>query len=176
MKSPAAEDLWVRWWCNPWDWAHPAWQERFASSAGASIDACDALMVSRHGAFVQSVGIDPSQPPIIAESVLRWLTLTSSQRDRALALAQQICFTQTERDGADGRWCWAVTRGLRPGAWLKSQSHDARLVLGAWLGPPYWSRLRLAWPPDEVAESPVQAPENKLQTLWQAVLWRVMST
>lgn len=175
MTNLTAEDRWVRWWCNPWDWAHPAWQSQFARSAGLSINACEALMVSRHGVFLQSVGIEPSQPPIVTEPVLRWLELTPLQRDQALALAQRICFAQTKSDGADGQWCWAVTRALRPGVWLPIESQDARLLLGAWLGATCWSRLRLAWPPDDVADRLAQAPENKLQTLWQAILWRVIA-
>lgn len=176
MTSLTAEDRWVRWWCNPWDWAHPAWQSRFAGSVGLSTRACEALMASRHGVFLQSVGIDPSQPPMAAEPVLRWLELSALQRDRALALAQCICFAQTESDGADGQWCWAVTRALRPGTWLYPESDDVRPLLGAWLGAACWSRLRLAWAPGDVAERPAQAPENKLQTLWQAILWRVMAS
>lgn len=175
MSELSAEDRWVRWWCNPWDWAHPAWQERFAGSVGLSTRACEALLACRHGVFLQSVGIDPSQPPVAAEPVLRWLQLSAAQRDRALALAQCICFVRTESDGADGQWCWAVTKALRPGAWLDPENEDARLVLGAWLGAACWSRLRLAWAPGEVADNPAQVPENKLQTLWQAVLWRVMA-
>ncbi|UZE25642.1 type III secretion protein [Pseudomonas sp. B21-056] len=171
----SAEDRWVRWWCNPWDWAHPAWHSRFAGSAGLSISACEALMVGRHGVFLHSVGIDPSQPPMVAEPVLRWLELTPVQRDRALALAQGICFAPAEPDGADGQWCRAVSKGLRPGAWLQPQCNDARLLLGAWLGTACWSRLRLAWPPDDIVEQPPQAPENKLETLWRAILWRVMT-
>ncbi|RMT49575.1 Type III secretion protein HrpD [Pseudomonas syringae pv. solidagae] len=130
-------------------------------------------MVSRHGVFLQSVGIMPSQPPMPAEPVLNWLALTPVQRDQALDLAQRICFSRNESDAHDGQWCWALTKALRPGVWLELEHEDARLLLGAWLGPEYWPRLRLAWAPDEVADSTCSAPENKLQTLWQAVLWRV---
>ncbi|MCK0548983.1 MULTISPECIES: type III secretion protein [Pseudomonas] len=168
-----AEDYWTQWWCNPWPWAHAGWQSRFAERCGLTVSDCEALMVSRHSVFLQSVGITPSQPPMPAAPVLSWLALTTVQRDQALDLAQRICFSRNESDGHEGQWCWSLTKALRPGVWLDLEHEDARLLLGAWLGPEYWPRLRLAWAPDEVADSPCSAPENKLQTLWQAVLWRV---
>ncbi len=173
MMERAAEDHCVHWWCNPWQWAHPDWQSRFAAECGLTVEECDALMVSRHSVFLQRMGIAPSQPPTPAEPLLNWLALTPAQRDQALDLAQRICFSRNESDGADGAWCWALTKALRPGVWLDQESEDARLLLGAWLGPEYWPRLRLAWAPDAVADRPCEAPENKLRTLWQAVLWRV---
>lgn len=173
MTGLTAEDLWVQWWCNPWRWAHPGWQSRFAEPQGLSVQACDTLMSSRHNAFLQSAGIAPSQPPEPVEPVLRWIAMDPSQQQRALALAQLICFAQTETAGPDGQWCWALTKALRPGVWLDCDKCDARPLLGAWLGPEFWPRLRLAWPPGEVTDDPCQAPDNKLQTLWQAIMWRV---
>jgi hypothetical protein len=35
--------------------------------------------------------------------------------------------------------------------------------------------LRLTWAPGDLAETFVDLPANKLQTLWQSVLWRVMT-
>ncbi len=173
MTTLTAEQRWVHWWCNPWPWAHPAWQSRFAVPRGLSLQACEALMRSRHGVFLESIGIAPSQPPPAGEALLRWFALTSLQREQALALAQRICFNQAHDDSADGQWCLALSKALRPGIWLPPACQDARLLLGAWLGPACWSRLRLAWPPGEVAVSPCEAPQSKLQTLWQAILWRV---
>ncbi|KPX06184.1 hypothetical protein [Pseudomonas savastanoi] len=168
-----AEDHWVQWWCNPWQFAHPDWQSRFALNCGLTLSDCDGLIASRHSVFWQSVGIEPDQPPMPAEPVLRWLALTPLQREQALDLARRICFCRNESDGADGQWCWALTKALRPGVWLELANEDPRLLLGAWLGPEYWSRLRLAWAPDELPDTPCEAPENKLQTMWQAILWRV---
>ncbi|QHF02092.1 type III secretion protein [Pseudomonas asturiensis] len=173
MTGSTAEDLWVQWWCNPWHWAHPAWQNRFAQAHGLSIDVCTALLNSRHAVFLHTMGIEPSQPPPPDEATLRWLSLTPSQRDHALALAQCICFAPGERDDPEGQWCRALTKALRPSVWLMPETADARALLGAWLGPACWSRLRLAWAPGEVADNPSQAPDGKLQTLWQAILWRV---
>ncbi|KPZ29490.1 MULTISPECIES: hypothetical protein [Pseudomonas syringae group] len=168
-----AEQLWVNWWCNPWPWAHPAWQDRFAEVHGVSIHDCEALLTSRHGVFLQSIGIVADQPPQLDEPVLSWLALSPSQREQAIALAQCICFSLNESEDPDGQWCRGFSKALRPEVWLDLHNQDARLLLGAWLGARYWSRLRLAWPPEEVADTPCKAPYNKLQTLWQAVLWRV---
>ncbi len=59
MMERAAEDHWVHWWCNPWQWAHPDWQSRFAAECGLTVEECDALMVSRHSVFLQRMGIAP---------------------------------------------------------------------------------------------------------------------
>ncbi|KAA8695939.1 Type III secretion protein HrpD [Pseudomonas caricapapayae] len=171
--DPTVEALWVRWWCNPWSWAHPVRQHRFAESCGLTVGECDALMACRHSVFLESVGIAPAQPAVADTAVLDWLTLTPVQREQAIGLAQLICFTRYESDGPDGPWCWALAKALRPAVWLPADVYDARLLLGAWLGSQHWSRLRLAWPPGEVADVPCEAPENKLQTLWRAILWRV---
>lgn len=176
MTGSAIEEVWTRWWCNPWQWAHPAWQLRFAEQHGLAIQACHSIMNSRHNMFVRSLGIQPSQPPEPFEPLASWIALTPSQRDKALVLATLICFSQTETEGPDGQWCRALTKALRPGVWLAPEVVDVRLLLGAWVGREYWSRLRLAWPPGEVDDQPCEAPDNKLQTLWQAILWRVTAT
>ncbi|KAA8712118.1 hypothetical protein [Pseudomonas cannabina] len=171
MRS-TAEDHWVSWWCNPWQWAHPAWRSRFAEGCGLSVSDCDALMTSRHGLFLQAMGIEPTQPPAPTEVLSRWLALTVSQQDHALDLARRVCFAK-EAEGADGQWCQGLAKALRPAMWLQPDSQDERLLLGAWLGPDYWPRVRLFWAPGEVAESLCDVPQNKLQTLWQAILWRI---
>jgi hypothetical protein len=57
--------------------------------------------------------------------------------------------------------------------WLDASVSDARLLLAAWAGEPCWSRLRLSWAPDALPPPGAALPENKLQTLWHSVLWRV---
>ncbi|KPY37656.1 MULTISPECIES: hypothetical protein [Pseudomonas syringae group] len=173
MTGSTAQDLWVHWWCNPWRWAHPSWQQRFAEQQGIPMQACDSLMSSRHTVFLKSVGIEPSQPPEPVEPLMSWIALSPAQRDKALVLAQLICFSRTETEGVDGQWCWGLTKALRPGVWLAPEVVDIRTVLGAWLGYAYWSRLRLAWPTEAVIDDLCEAPDNKLQTLWQAVMWRI---
>ncbi|WP_297844564.1 type III secretion protein [Pseudomonas sp.] len=168
---------WVRWWCCTWHWAHPDWQTQFASGPGEDMHRYDAVARSQHNRFLLSVGISPGQPPPPNNDVLQWLALTEQQQQEALALIQMICFSRTPSPSVDAvsheQWCRRVAKALRPGVWLSPTVVDVRELLGAWLGDAYWSRLRLAWPPGVVDETPSHAPVNKLNTLWQAVLWRV---
>jgi len=177
MTAPDGRDAWVQWWCSAWQWVHPDWKVQFAVNNGLAVLDCDALMRSRHGEFLLSLGIAPSQPPQPSEHLMHWLALSPIQRDQALLLARRICFASLDpassADGSHALWCERLAKALRPGLWLDPVMTDARPLLGAWLGEACWSRLRLTWAPGEVAESFGDMPDNKLQTLWQAILWRV---
>ncbi|KDD66141.1 hypothetical protein ABH912_005430 [Pseudomonas sp. BT76 TE3572] len=177
MTSLDDREEWVRWWCSAWQWAHTDWKVQFAATSGLTPDDFEALMRSRHGDFLRSVGIVPSQPPEPCEHLMHWLALSPIQRERALSLARRICFAPLDlsprTDDFDTLWCQRLAKALRPGLWLDPLVTDVRPLLGAWLGQACWLRLRLMWPPAEVAESFGDMPDNKLQTLWQAILWRV---
>jgi hypothetical protein len=187
MTPRSVEDQWAHWWCNAWGWAHPQWKARFADGYGLSEADCEPLMRSRPGTFLQAVGIPATQPPVPAQNLLQWLALNADQREQALMLARHICFPPLGRHGvaatADGvpepeinphaLWCRSVAKALRPGVWLDPLNADARVLLGAWVGEACWSRLRLSWAPGEVGEAVGPLPENKLTTLWHAILWRV---
>ena len=173
MTAPEGAVLWASWWCNPWPWADRGWQVGFAEQHGLPLEDCQLLLGSRPRVFLQSLGIVPSQPPSPNACALRWLGLDERQRTQLLQLVHCICFAQGPEPGPEGQWCWGLSQALRPGRWLPAEMADARLLLGAWLGQACWSRLRLSWPPGELAEELAQAPEHKLQALWQAAFWRV---
>jgi hypothetical protein len=170
---------WIQWWCAPWEWAHPAWKARFLALNGLSEgDPIDSPQ-GHHTAFLRSTHIEPAQPPVPVDAVLQWLTLTTDQQQQALYLAGRICLTSMgdaqSLGSAHEAWCRAVAKALRPGAWLDPAIDDPRLLLAAWIGEHCWSRLRLSWPPHAVQPATTDMPSNKLQTLWQSVLWRVMT-
>lgn len=177
MTPLDGREEWVRWWCSAWQWAHADWKVQFAAASGLATRDCEALMRSRHGEFLHSVGIVPSQPPEPCEHLMHWLALSPIQRELALSLARRICFAPPDlpprANDSDTLWCQRLAKALRPGLWLDPLVTDVRPLLGAWLGQACWSRLRLAWAPGEVAESFGDMPDNKLETLWQAILWRV---
>ncbi|MFJ3485267.1 type III secretion protein [Pseudomonas sp. NPDC090202] len=178
-----AGQRWIQWWCAPWQWAHPDWLARFAAASDLSPDLCAGLLCSRHGAFLHSVGIQPAQPPEPVAALLQWLALSAAQQQQALALAGRICLAplnpaMTDDHGAEHEaWCRSVAKALRPGVWLVPGLNDPRLLLAAWVGEACWSRLRLAWSPEVLADWPDEAlpelPAHKLHTLWQSVLWRI---
>lgn len=170
---------WVSWWCCTWHWAHPAWQAQMLSDQGLEADACAAVARSRQADLLASLGIIPSQPPAPDADVLLWLSLSAEQRQQALSLAQSICCApiraETTVTARHDPWCRSLAKALRPGLWANPQATDMRPLLGAWLGPAVWSRLRLSWAPGDVQEPATDLPPNKLDTLWRAVLWRVQA-
>jgi hypothetical protein len=175
------EARWIQWWCAPWEWAHPAWKARFLALNGLSEDDRIDAPRGRHNAFLHSAHIEPDQPPAPVDAVLQWLALTADQQQQALHLAARICLTSLSDANAPSvasaheGWCRAVAKALRPGAWLDPTIDDPRLLLAAWVGEHCGSRLRLSWAPDAVQPATTNMPSNKLQTLWQSVLWRVMT-
>lgn len=171
-----ADERWIQWWCAPWQWAHPGWVEPFVEGLGVPVQDVEPLLRGRHSAFLHSVGITPSQPPAPIKAWVQWLMLNTEQQDRALNLAASICLGRAEHSEETDpheNWCRAVAKALRPGAWLDPSLNDPRLLLAAWAGQDCWSRLRLSWAPDTLPPSFMPLPANKLQTLWQSVLWRV---
>ncbi|MFP3926660.1 type III secretion protein [Pseudomonas sp. W5-36] len=175
----SAEEHWIRWWCAPWEWAHADWIGVFAHHCGVTREDGTELLGTRHDVFLHSVGVVPSQPPPPVDSMMQWLQLGDAQQQQALSLAGRICFGQGGQASADHAghvhepWCRAVAKALRPGLWLDASVSDARVLLAAWAGEPCWSRLRLSWAPDVLPTACAELPENKLQTLWYSVLWRV---
>jgi hypothetical protein len=176
-----ADERWIQWWCAPWQWAHADWKAAFAAQCGLELADCDDVLRSHHNVFLQHVGIQPSQPPEPIAPLMQWLDLSAVQQRQALALVGRICQGRTVDDdgAAHEAWCRAVAKALRPGTWLSHDRHDPQRLLAAWVGEDCWSRLRLSWSPDQASRdiqatrNIIDVPANKLQTLWQSVLWRV---
>nr|WP_241667658.1 type III secretion protein [Pseudomonas caspiana] len=168
---------WVNWWCGTWHWAHPGWHAQMLSAQGLEAGACDAVARSRQADLLASLGVVPSQPPVLDANVVLWLSLNTEQRQQALVLAKSICCAAVGAEATvsvrHDLWCRSLAKALRPGLWLDPQATDMRPLLGAWLGPMFWPRLRLGWAPGDVGELATDLPPNKLETLWRAVLWRV---
>lgn len=165
---------WANWWCCTWRWMHPGWQPWVS---GQAVAALSGLSRSRHADLLQCLGVTPSPPPPPVAEVMHWLSLNAAQQVQALWLVQTICcavsndpHTGSEEDWA---WCRGVAKALRPGLWLDDRVIDARALLGSWLTPDCWARLRLVWAPDETLAPAQGLPARKLDALWRAVLWRV---
>ncbi|KAF1006977.1 MAG: hypothetical protein GAK32_02375 [Pseudomonas fluorescens] len=162
---------WVNWWCCTWRWMHPGWQPRLASFTN--------LLRSRHGDVQVALDITPSPPPTPHAGAIQWLSLTEQQQSQALALVAAICFAkpsaQPQVSDEQWSWCRGLAKALRPGLWLQEEELDARCMLGAWLGEGCWSRLRLTWAPDDELAPAPDLPARKLDALWHAVLWKVLT-
>ncbi|MGY2289753.1 type III secretion protein [Pseudomonas sp. SDO528_S397] len=168
---------WINWWCCTWRWMHPGWQARLLAEQGVPLEAFMAVSRSRHGELLHCLGITPSQPPEPVADVMQWLSLSDAQREQALTLVQAICFTvdadTQAQTGEHWSWCRSLAKALRPGLWLAGEVTDARAMLGPWLGESCWSRLRLAWSPEDNVALALNLPARKLDALWRAVLWKV---
>lgn len=165
--------LFVGWWFTTWRWAHPSWLESLPAK-----ETVERLGASRHREWQALLGVAACQPPAPGDAILQWLSLEDEQRNRAIDLAQQVCFpgAGTWMSAEHEDWCRSIAKAIRPGSWLTPGIHDSRLLLGAWLGGDCWDRLRVSWPKSEVGELALPTdewPARRLETLWQALLWRV---
>lgn len=184
VPAAVSEAQWVRWWCTPWNDAHTSWKQSFAEQAGVPLPACEAWAGHRPQAFLAFAGVYPPQPPPPVPQVLQWLSMTATQQQLALSLVTYICNgpPPTEAEDLPAQphlaWCRSLAKALRPGLWLESEKTEAPTLLGGWLGPQCWARLRLAWPRSGTLAASDQTAFTalataRLNTLWPAVLWRV---
>lgn len=175
---------WLRWWCiDSWLAADTSWRQ--AGFYQLDDVRLAALARTHHPLVVQALQLSHLVTPPDLE-LLTWLDLTHAQQQLALRLAAEVCWrdsTQIMLLPEQQRWCRRIAQAMRPGRWLTEAEglpvHNGD-INGLWLlrlraGPGCWSRLRLAFPTEQVhrVES-FQQPDAfppRLLPLWQAVLW-----
>ncbi|SDH58526.1 hypothetical protein SAMN05216588_105305 [Pseudomonas flavescens] len=164
---------WIRWWYAAGDPASAGWN---VCSGGELAALAFRAPISRHACIADSRAVQLAQPPEPHQGLLRWIGLSHAEQLFTLHLVEGIC--APSRPGgalssADEHWCRSLAKALRPGLWLPAGTVDARLLLGAWVGPQRWARARLQWPSVALDGLPQGLPGNRLDALWSAVLWRV---
>jgi len=166
-------ERWIRWWYAAGGPLQPAW--RVASDAGREALAISAP-ISRHECIALGRAVRLTQPPEPHLGLLQWIALPEPLQALSLQLVERICAPgphraqcQPDHEG----WCRSLAKALRPGLWLPPESVDPRLLLGAWIGPQRWMRMRLAWPSATLGIPPQGLPQTRLDALWLAVLWHV---
>lgn len=174
--------FYLQWWCFTWRWADPSW---FAGWQATGLDEAgiEHLAPTRHAEWMALLGVPTEQPPEPSDAVLKWLSLSEEQRDEVLRLANRVCFPEqqavAEVAPEQEQWCRSIAKGLRPGAWLKTNGPvDIRVLLASWLGDACWPRIRMSWPKEQVTElasGSAEWPARKLDALWQALVWRVLT-
>ncbi|MCF5721593.1 type III secretion protein [Pseudomonas syringae] len=171
-----SKDLnWVRWWVSPWKNAHSDWcvQKGFIETS--------TLSRSHHQQVSRLFEIEPELPPLPSAPVLQLVLTGSQQRDFALLLIKEVCNPSRDSrlNSEQHLWCQRLTKALAPDPMLVILD-DPLHCLRAWVSPAVWQRLRLSFDRLRVLELETHPrhlnPQGRLDTLWQAALWRATST
>lgn len=168
--------MWVRWWVCPWKNAQRDWctQNGFVETA--------ALSRAHHEQVSRLFEIEPELPPAPSAPLLQLvLTCSPQQQNLALLLVKEI--DNPSRDSRLNRdqhlWCERLTKALAPVPTPVSLD-DPLHYLRAWVSPAIWQRLRLSFARHRVLELETHPrllnPHGRLDTMWQAALWRATST
>lgn len=140
-----------------------------------------ALSRAHHQQVSRLFGIEPELPPRPSAPVLQLVLSCSQQQALALLLVKEVCNPSNDSRVNDEqrRWCQRLTKALAPAPILVNVD-DPLHCLRAWAPPATWQRLRLSFARHRVLEVETHprllTPHGRLDTLWQAALWRATST
>lgn len=172
-QQPINDHLaWAQWWASPWKLSHEDWR------AIGKYPAINALYRSRRLVTSTLPGIAPCLPPAPDPSVLRLALAEAEQLNLAVALIHTT-FSPAAAAPLSERhhqWCMRLSKALPPDMLLPD--HDPLQLLRSWVKPTTWQRLRLRFPCERVLEMEqknisLENGHSRLNTLWQAVVWRV---
>lgn len=164
---------WAQWWACAWKSAHEDWK----GDQPASIDA---LYQNRGSLPDGFMGVDDCLPPVPHPTVLRLALASSEQLELALKLVNDTLSPQAAAglDDSHHQWCIRLSKALPPT--VLAFYTDPLQLLHSWLEPNAWQRLRLRFPREracriEQIPACLERASSRLNTLWQAVVWRVTS-
>ncbi|UDJ83229.1 type III secretion protein HrpD [Kosakonia oryzae] len=143
------------------------------------------LSRSHHTAMAHQLRVPDTLPGAPDTRLLALWQADASQRQLMLRLVSEICQQHSMTAALDDEqrlWCLRISKALRPEQWLPSAldftTEPCRMALAllASLFPvSTWLRLRFCFDSQTVTQLPAFSrplPGNKLQTLWDAVIWR----
>lgn len=173
-EHSAREHLaWAQWWAFPWKYAHKDWKDD-------QYPAVDALYRNRRWVPGDFMGVNACLPPTPDATVLQLALASNEQLDLALTLVYDTFNPKAALPLSDShhQWCTRLSKALPPA--MLSPDADPLHLLYAWLDLTTWQRFRLRFPRErarEVENSAVclENASSRLNTLWQAVVWRVTS-
>ena len=164
---------WVRWWAWPWQAAHPDWLR------ATPVNIPSALWRSHPAQANLALGIAPCLPLEPSVTQLRLALASSAQLDLMLALLGNTCRPLFDGGLSEEQhlWCMRLSKALHHDA-LLAVAEDPLHLLQVWVSPVIWQRLRLRFSRQRVLDleshpTPTNDAHNRLDTLWQAVIWRV---
>ena len=160
---------WAQWWAFPWRTAHADWGN-FSQ---------EALYRSCHVAASATLGISPCLAPPLSITVLRLTQVSEQTLVRALTLVDHISHNRAASFLPEDEqlWCGRFSKALPPNT-LPLDDDAALQLLRLWVEPAIWQRLRLRFARQRVLELEknerfFQDTRTRLDTLWQAVVWRI---
>ena len=168
---------WMQWWAHPWSHAHPDWPD--GGLAGWPHEHVHAMARSQHARAAKAFAIEPCLPCRPFPALLYLAFAQSSQQDFVLALVDHTCRPSrpTCLSAEQQLGCQRLAKALRAHTWLE-QKDDPLQLLRAWVEPAIWQRLRLRFACPRIMaleHHPVLSiSPTKLQTFWQAIIWRAM--
>lgn len=174
IDQPTNEHLaWAQWWAFPWKHAHEDW----SNGAFSAMDALD-----RSGGLIPCnlPGIATCLPPAPNATVLRLALASMAQLDLALTLIHGTFNPDASSALSESHqlWCTRLSKALPPALLLPDA--DPLQLLRSWVEPSIWQRLRLRFPRERVQKAEkqpaIESACSQLNTLWQAVVWRVTTT
>lgn len=169
---PMREQLaWAQWWAFPWKDAHEDWKN-------AEYGAIEKLFHCGRSAPDNLTGLIACLPATPHATVLRLALASTEQLNQVLTLVSHTFNPDAAAPLSEShrQWCMRLAMAL-PSAMLPPHSDPLRL-LHSWVEPATWQRLRLRFPRTRVSEAetanaPLENTSSRLNTLWQAVVWRV---
>ncbi|AZE82139.1 type III secretion protein HrpD [Pseudomonas orientalis] len=161
---------WARWWAFPWESAHEDWK-------GNDYPALESLFRRGQSAPHTLTGYAACLPADPHTTVIRLALASREQLNLMLALVHDIFNPEDSALLTDShhQWCKRLSKALPP-AILPPGSDPLRL-LHSWVEFATWQRLRLRFSRKSVVEVETAnlalgVTGNRLDTLWQAVVWR----
>lgn len=165
---------WAEWWAFPWEHAHEDWR-------GDKYPSISVLYHSRRSAPDGLTSIAACLPPAPHPTVLRLALASTEQLNLALTLVHGTFNPEAAPPLSESQhlWCMRLSKALPPT--MLSPDADPLQLLSSWIEPDTWQRLRLRFPRNRVcavekSNISLENSSSRLNTLWQAVVWRVTTS
>lgn len=168
---PMREHLaWAQWWAFPWKHAHQDWK-------GGEYLAIERLFQRGRSAPDSLTGFAACLPAAPHPTVLKLALASTEQLNLVLTLVHDTFNPEAAAPLSDShhQWCMRLSKALPPG--MLPPDCDPLRLLHSWVEPATWQRLRLRFPRTrareaEITSTPFENASSRLNTLWQAAVWR----